>query len=280
MSAGPSIGVVAGAGARDPKLSSPRVTSGAVMRLIAPIVGVIGFLLTWQVIVLVFDIPKYELPKPTDILSHLSSDLDFYVRNARTTLWEAGLAFCLAFVIALVVATVMAHSRFIDNAIQPIAVLIQVTPIIAYAPAIVIWTGTGTRPIVIITSMVCFVPFLLNGVSGLRSVDPNLLELARSVDATRREIFWRLRLPSALPYLFSAARIAVGLALIGAVLGEFFAYVNQGLGAAIKIAQARPNLRMQLWGSIYVLAFIGAVATLLITLLERRALRWHASQRT
>ena len=261
-------------------ISTSRVSSGAVMRLIAPIVGVVGFLLSWQAIVLLFDLPKYELPKPTDILSHISSDLDFYVRNARTTLWEAGLAFGLAFLIALVVATAMAHSRFIDNAIQPIAVLIQVTPIIAYAPAIVIWTGTGTRPIVIITSMVCFVPFLLNGVSGLRSVDPNLLELARSVDATRREIFWRLRLPSALPYLFSAARIAVGLALIGAVLGEFFAYVNQGLGAAIKIAQARPNLRMQLWGSIYVLAFIGAVATLLITLVERRALRWHASQRT
>ena len=123
---------------------------------------------------------------------------------------------------------------------MPLAVLIQVTPIIAYAPAIVVWLGFGLKPILVITSLVCFVPFLVNSVAGLRSVDPNLLELARSVDARKRVVFWRLRLPSALPFLFSAARIAVGLALIGAVLGEFFAGTPAGLGYAVKIAQARP----------------------------------------
>ena len=86
-------------------------------------------------------------------------------------------------------------------------------------------------------------------------------------------------MPSALPYLFSAAKIAVGLALIGSVLGEFFAFVNEGLGVAIKTAQARPNLRMQLWGSIYVLAAIGGVSILAIGLLERVALSWHSSRR-
>jgi NitT/TauT family transport system permease protein len=246
----------------------------------APVVGVVGFLVSWQLVVIVFSIPKFELPKPTDILRHIGGDVSFYVKNARSTLWSAGLGFFFAFVIALIVATLMAHSQFIDRALQPIAVLIQVTPIIAYAPAVVIWTGFGAKPVLVITSLVCFVPFLLNGVSGLRSVDPNLLELAHSVDATRFEIFWRLRLPSSLPYLFSAARIAVGLALIGAVLGEFFSGVSRGLGYAIKVAQARPNLRMQLWGSIYVLAAIGAIATLLIGVVERVALRWHSSQRT
>ena len=113
----------------------------------------------------------------------------------------------------------------------------------------------------------------------MRSVDPNLIELARSVDASRREVFVRLRLPSALPNLFSAARIAVGLALIGAVLGEFFAGSRSGLGYSIKLAQARPTLRMQLWGSIYVLAFIGAAATILISTVERFVLHWHSSQR-
>ena len=96
---------------------------------------------------------------------------------------------------------------------QPVAVLIQVTPIIAYAPAFVIWLGPGLKPILAITTLVCFVPFLFNAVTGLRSVDPATHELLRSVDANGREIFWRLRLPHALPYLFAAARIAVGLAL-------------------------------------------------------------------
>lgn len=262
-------------------IREPRARRGVARfgRLVAPVAGVVGFLVSWQLVVVLWDIPKYQLPTPTDILRHVAGEIDFYVRNARSTLWAAGLGFAIAFVVALVGATFMAHSRFIDRALQPVAVLIQVTPIIAYAPAVVIWTGFGLKPVLVITSLVCFVPFLLNGVAGLRSVDSNLLELARSVDASRREIFWRLRLPSSLPFLFSAARIAIGLALIGAVLGEFFAGVDQGLGYAIKVAQARPNLRMQLWGSIYVLAFLGSAVTLLIGALERHSLRWHSSQR-
>jgi NitT/TauT family transport system permease protein len=125
---------------------------------------------------------------------------------------------------------------------------------------------------------VCFVPFLINGVTGLRSVDSNLLELARSVNASRREVFWKLRFPSALPHLFSAARIAVGLALIGATLGEFFAGVQSGLGYSIKFAQSR-FLTMQLWGSVYVLALIGSIGILLINGLEKLTLHWHSSQR-
>lgn len=247
-------------------------------RLVAPVLGVVGFLTLWQLFVIVFDVPEYQLPRPTAVLRHLDGARGFYLHNARVTIVEAVLAFAIAFVVGVLIATAMAHSRFLDDAIQPLAVIIQVTPIIAYAPAIVIWAGFGLKPIVIITSLVCVVPFILNGVTGLRSVDASLLELAHSVDATRREMFWRLRLPSALPYLFTAAKIAVGLSLIGAVLGEFFAYVNEGLGAVIKVAQARPNLKIQLWGSIYVLAAIGGVAVLLIGLLERITLRWHTSQ--
>ncbi len=254
--------------------------SARLARIAAPIVGVVGFLVIWQLYVVIWDVEKFKLPRPTDILDHLASDPRFYWDNGRTTLWEATLGFAIAFAVALVLAIVMAHSRFLDRAIQPIAVLIQVTPIIAYAPVVVIWLEFGLKPILVVTSLVCFVPFLLNGVRGLRSVDTNLLELAHSVDANWWEVLWRLRLPSSLPYLFAAARISVGLALIGAVLGEFFAGVNAGLGYAIKVAQARPNLKMQLWGSIYVLALMGALAMLLIGALERIALRWHSSERT
>ncbi len=246
---------------------------------LAPVVGVVTFFGLWQAFVVVFDVKKFVLPAPLDIVRHLADDPGFYVRNARSTLWAATAGFALAFVLALAGATVMAHSRFVERAVLPLAVLVQVTPIIAYAPAVVIWLGFGFKPILVLTSLVCFVPFLINGVSGLRSVDPNVLELARSVDASRREILVRLRLPSALPFLFSAARIAVGLALIGAVLGEFFAGVNQGLGYAVKVAQAR-NLTDQLWGSIFVLGLLGSVATLLISALERLTLHWHSSQRT
>jgi NitT/TauT family transport system permease protein len=267
--------LVAGASTR------PRVRrSGQVLRaLVPPVVGVGGFLLLWQLLVTVLDIPQFELPSPSDILRHIGSDPSFYVENARVTMWEAFLGFWLGLAFALVIATVMAHSRFAEQAITPLAVLVQVTPLIAYAPALVIWLGFGLKPILVGTALVCFVPFLFNAVVGFRSIDPAAHELFRSVDASRREVFFRLRVPHALPYLFSAARIAVGLALIGAVLTEFFAGVSSGLGWAIKVAQSR-NLALQLWGSIFVLAFMGAAATILIGALERVVLRWHASQDT
>jgi NitT/TauT family transport system permease protein len=261
-------------------LKSRRSRGTVIRSMLAPTVGVVGFLVLWQFLVWVFDIKQFELPAPYDIVRHLWSDPSFYFENARSTLWEATLGFVLGLATALVGATIMAHNRFIENAVLPLAVLIQVTPIIAYAPAAVIWLGFGLKPILLITSLVCFVPFLFNAVTGFRSIEPAAHELLRSVNASRREVFLRLRVPSALPYLFSAARIAVGLALIGAVLGEFFAGVNRGLGYAVKTAQVRPGLALQLWGSIYVLAFLGAAAITLISVAERMVLRWHSSQTT
>jgi NitT/TauT family transport system permease protein len=259
--------------------TSTKVRVIRLLRLLAPAIGLAVFFLVWQYGVKIFDIKKFVLPRPSDILSSINGDKSFYVRNARTTSWEAFLGFAIDFVLAMIGATLMAHSRFIERAFTPLALLVQVTPIVAYTPAIVAWQGFGLHSIVVVTSLVCFVPFLVNGVSGMRSVDPNLIELARSVDASRREVFVRLRLPSALPNLFSAARIAVGLALIGAVLGEFYAGSTSGLGYAVKVAQNRSQLRGQLWGAIYVLGFIGAMATLLVNFVERLALRWHSSQR-
>jgi NitT/TauT family transport system permease protein len=261
---------------RDPWGSRP--LGRIVMTAAAPVLGLTLFLLGWQAFVKVFDIPQYELPSPSSILGHLFSDPSFYWDNARTTLWEAFLGFTVAFLVAMVIASILAHSRFLERLSTPIVVLAQVTPLIAYVPAIVIWFGFGLKPIVIMTAIVCGVPFLLNAVTGLRSVDPSLLELARSVNANRWEIYVRLRLPSALPNVFVAARVAVGLALLGAVLGEFFAGVSSGLGYAVKVAQNR-NLPLQLWASVYVLAALGAAAIILISAVERLVLHWHASQR-
>lgn len=263
--------------AADAMARSARGPRRGIVAAVAAVVGIATFLGLWELAVWAFAIEQFKLPAPSDILGALADDPGFYVRNARTTIWEAFLGFAMALAVALVVATVMAHSRLVEQAVLPLAVLIQVTPIIAYAPAIVIWLGFGLKPIVLITSLVCVVPFLVNAVTGFRSIDPTTYELLRSVDASRREIFFRLRVPHALPYLFSAARISVGLALIGAVLGEFFAGTTRGLGHSIKRAQSL-NLVLQLWGSIYALALVGALATLLIGAIERIALRWHSSQ--
>ena len=239
---------------------------------VAPAVGVLGFLLLWQLLVRVFDIA--ELPAPWDVLRHLASDPGYYWTNGRRTAWNASLGFLLALLVGVVGGAIMAHSRFIEKAVQPLAVLVQVTPIIAYAPAIVTWLGFGPKSVVSLTSLVCVVPFLMNTAAGLRSVDPTLIELARSVDASTLEVLGRLRIPSALPNLFTAARISVGLALIGAVLGEFFAHVRTGLGRSVFQA-VDLRLPLQLWASVFLLALMGSIATAAIGMLERTVLEWH-----
>lgn len=246
---------------------------------IAPVIGVLVPLLVWQAYVKIADVKQQLLPAPWDVLDHIWSDPGFYVDHARPTLWEALVGFAIGFVVALAGAIVLAHSRWLERAAMPWIILVQVTPLIAYAPAIVVWRGFGFRSVVLIAAICCFVPFLVNGVAGLRSLDPNLLELARSVDASRREVLLHLRLPSALPNLFAGARIAIGMALMGAVLGEFFGGVRSGLGYAIKQAQNNA-LTLQLWGSVFVLAFLGSLAISLLTLVERFVLHWHASQRS
>lgn len=254
------------------------MTAKRLTLVLAPVIGVIGFLAVWELFVVAFDVRPSLLPRPTKILSSINGDKSFYWRHARTTMWEALVGFVIAFVAGLATAALMAHVRIADRAISPLMILLQVTPIIAYAPAIVLWQGPGFGPIVTITAIACYVPFVINATTGFRSVDPTLIELARSVNASRTEVFFRLRVPSALPSVFSAARIAVGLALIGAVLGEWFGVVNQGLGIAVKTAQSR-YLALQLWAAIYVLAMIGMLAIILIGVIERFVLHWHASQR-
>ena len=242
---------------------------------VAPAVGVLGFLLLWQVLVRAFDIA--ELPTPWDVLRHLRSDPGYYWKNGRRTAWDAGLGFLLALLVGVVIGAVMAHSHFAERAVQPLAVLVQVTPIIAYAPAIVIWLRFGLGSVVFLTSLVCVVPFLLNTAAGLRAVDPCVIELARSVDASWFEMLWRVRIPSALPYVFTAARISVGLALVGSVLGEFFGHVRTGLGRSVFQA-VDLRLPLQLWASVFILALMGSIATAAIGMLERTMQPWHLSR--
>ncbi|HRE01347.1 MAG TPA: ABC transporter permease [Ilumatobacteraceae bacterium] len=247
-------------------------------RLLAPVLGVIAFFAAWQAAIEVWNIPKYALSSPLDILRSLRTSPRFYFDQARPTLWAALLAFVLSLLIGTVAASIMASSRFVERAASPLIVLVQVTPILAYAPAVVIWLGYDLAPILFLTVLISTVPFIANGVTGLRSVAPLLLELAHSVDARRWEVFVRLRLMSALPSLFSAARIAVGTVLIGVVIGEWFAGVSSGLGYTIKVASNR-NLPLVMWASVFVLGTLGALTIVLIGLLERIVLHWHASQR-
>jgi len=254
-------------------------TWARVGRFVAPVIGLLVFFGLWELLVRVFDVRTFVLLRPTTILDELFGQPGFYWRNTLVTAREALLGYLVALTVALLWGAVMARSRFLEHASTPVAVLIQVTPIVAYAPSAVLWLGRGLKPIVFITGLICLVPLLFAVTTGLRSADPAALDLMTIVDAPTSQVIRRIRLPYALPYLFSATRTCVGLSLIGAVLAEWYALVDQGLGRRIQEA-IDFNQTRQLWASIYAVALLGGLAILVLNVVERRVLHWHASTRT
>jgi NitT/TauT family transport system permease protein len=252
----------------------------ALSRLIAaPIVGLAAFLGGWELLVRLFNVASFKLPRPSTIVRYIAGHWSPYWYDAWPTIKVSFLGFLVALALAFVVASVCAQSLFVERAVSTVAVLVLVTPLFAYGAAIVLWMGFGTRPIIVMVAIVCFPPLLFNAIGGLRDVDPEALELLRSVHASRWEIYRRLRVPSSVPALISGAKVSAGLAIVGAVIGEPWAFVDRGLGVLIKklygagiVEGATP-----LWGSIFVLGLIGSFAYLAISGIERAALHWHGA---
>ena len=256
----------------------PRRPVRRAVLLLAPFAGLVAFFVGWEVYVQVRDIRPLTLPLPSDVILHVVENPGFYWRNGLVTVQEAFWGFWLAFLAALFVATWMAHSHFVERATMPVIVLMQSTPVAVLVPIFLLWFGFSAWPKILTAMLFAWVPFVANALIGLRSIDVDTHELMRSVNASRWEVYWRLRIPHSLPYLFAAGRICVGLALVGAVIGEFF-NSKEGLGNAARVAQQR-LLVEQLWGSVFVLAFIGVAFVLLLIAVEKRVLRWHSSQAT
>ena len=247
------------------------------LRYVAPVLGLALVFGGWELYVRLTGVSPITLPPPSRIIRHLAAEPTFYLRNGWITLWEAMIGFFIALAVALVVAAAMAHWRFAERATMPVIVLIQSTPVAVLAPVFLLWFGFSPTPKVLVAALFAFVPFVANALTGFRSVDADTLEVMRSVDASSWEVLWRLRLRYATPSLFAAARICVGLALVGAVIGELYGGSTAGLGYQARTAQAR-SLVDQLWGSVLSLALVGIILTLLVMMLERRLLRWHISQ--
>jgi len=243
---------------------------------IIPIALSLGILVVvWELWTLITNVPVYIVPSPHIVLERLLQDIDFFAWHMTITLLEALTGLAIGSMIAIISATFMAHSKFLEKTLFPLALIVKVTPIVAIAPLLVIWFGFGFGPKISIAALITFFPVLVNTLTGLRSVNPNSLEFFRSVNASKKEIFFRLRIPSCLPYLFAAFRIAVPLSVIGAVVGEFFTG-SKGLGSIIFIAHH--NLDMPTaFGSIFILAFISISLNLIISYWEKKLLFWDDS---
>ena len=253
------------------------MSSRRIAHALAPIVGLVAFFGTWEIFVRAKHVKHFTLPAPSQVVSVIFSDLSGYARSSAVTLEEMASGIALAFAIGAVVAALMAHSRFFERAVLPITVLIQVTPIIAIANALVIWLKFGLRPKVVIVALVCVVPFIVNLAAGFRSIAPEALDLFRMHGASRWTIMRKLRIPNAMPALFTSLKVCIGLSLIGAVIAEWFGYATEGLGYQLNVALARSYVN-QSWAPVFILAFIGGILVLVTTALERRVLHWHDTQ--
>lgn len=220
----------------------------------------------------------YLLPPLPEVWSALKDDPGYFLENSWITLREALLGLLIGFVAAFLLAILVSEVPLARRAVMPVAVVLNVTPLVAIAPALVVAFGFGPAPKLILTALICFFPILINASVGLRSVPEPVLQVFRSVHASRWEVLRHLRIPGSLPYVFAALQIVFPLSVIGAVVAELSAAGSSaGLGTTIQVASSMNRLPT-VWAAIFVLALMGSLLLLLVTVVERRVLRWHASR--
>jgi NitT/TauT family transport system permease protein len=242
---------------------------------VPPVLFIIGVVLLWEFWVREREVAEYLVPRPSAVWDALESDPSRYADAARQSLTAALGGLVVASVGAFLLAVLMAHSRLLERALYPPALMLKLMPIVAVYPLFAIWFGFGIGPKVAIAALITFFPMLVNALIGLRSVDPAALDFMRSMHASRWQLLWRLRLPSSLPYVFAALRISVPLSLIGAVVAEFLSG-SSGMGQLILIANGDFDTPA-LFGAIVVLAGLGVALTAIVAAVEHRVLFWHES---
>ena len=253
----------------------------AVMKWVAPLLVGVVVLVVWHALVKAFDIPKYLVPSPALVVDTLISDWGLLYTSLMITLKITFGAFFLAVVLGTVVAFLFVQSRWIEVSFFPYAVLLQVTPIVAIAPLIIIWVKEPTAALLVCATIVALFPIISNTTLGLRSVNPGLINLFRMNKASRWQTLIRLRIPSAAPYFFGGLRISSGLALIGAVVAEFVAGTGgTSAGLAYQILQAGFQLNIpRLFAALGLITVTGVLLFLLMVWLSKLALGgWHESE--
>lgn len=243
-----------------------------------PLLGIFLFLAFWQISVMILDLPSYLLPTPTEILMTGIDRFDLILEHSWVTAYEMLLGYFLAIVVAVPLAIATTASPTFDKFITPILLFFQTVPKIAIAPLFLVWFGVGPLPKVLVAFLISFFPIIIDTAVGLRSVSSEMVDLARSMGASRTQIFTQFRLPTSLPYLFSGLKVAATLAVVGAVVGEFVG-ADKGLGYLLLVTNS--NLQTALmFATIVALTAQGLILFYLIQVLENWLIPWHITVRS
>ena len=251
---------------------SPRLSAVAY-----PVLTLVGALVVWQVAVVAFAIPSYLLPAPGRVFAKMIQAGPLLVGNGLYTLQEILLGFGLSVAVGVPLALAIVSSRVCERTVYPLLVASQVVPKVAIAPLFVVWFGFGMTSKVLIAFLIAVFPVVIDMVVGLRAIELEKLYVARSMGATPWQLFWKVRLPKALPSLFAGLKVSITLAVVGAIVGEFIA-ADRGIGRVLLNANGNMDTEL-LFAGIIVLTVIGMLLFLALDLLERRLLPWHVSRR-
>lgn len=242
-------------------------------------IGVLIFtLIVWEIAVRLFAVRQFILPAPSAMLLELASYPLFFLKNTSYTVMTTLVGFFLAVSLGVMIAVGVVYSRFLERTLYTLLVTLNSVPKVALAPLFVIWLGTDAAPKVAIALLIGIFAIVVDMVLGLRSVDPDAINLARTARASKWQVLCKIRFPSALPSLFAGMKVAISLSLVGAIVGEFVAG-NLGLGHVILLAQGQFDTP-RVFAAILLLGVVGIVLFYAVDFLERWALPWHVSQRS
>lgn len=232
----------------------------------------VSLVLLWELACRLFEIPQFLLPTPSSIVTRMIEKPMLFVIHGWYTLYETFAGFVIAVMVGLVAAAVIVVMPSVRDVLMPILLIAQLVPKVAIAPILLVWFGYGVAPKIVIAFLVAFFPIVVNTANGLMAVERELLDLGRSLEASRWQIFWKFRMPSALPELFSGMKIAITLAVIGAIIGEFVGG-DRGLGYLIIIANQELDTPLA-FAALVVISIGGIVLYAAVELLERILIPW------
>lgn len=245
--------------------------------VLPPLIFSVAFLVAWEAYCRLFDVSEAALPPPSQVAAALRDNRSLLVDNMWITIQEILIGLALAIVVGVSLGVLIRSSRWAERAIYPWLVVSQLVPIPAIAPVFVIWFGFGIEPKLLVVALVSFFPIVVNTVDGLRAADPELIDLLRTLGASRRRIFRVARLPAAMPSIFSGLRIAAAFSVIGAVFGEWVG-ASEGLGYLVLVLNNQTDTAA-VFAVVTLLALIGIGLFGLITLAERLLLPWYHAPR-
>jgi putative hydroxymethylpyrimidine transport system permease protein len=242
-------------------------------RVWPPLLFLVAAVGVWELVVSAARVPDYLFPAPSAVASSFGSDAGLLGRATLVTLREILLGYLLALAVALTIAVLLHFSGALRRALLPILVLSQTVPTVLLAPILAILLGYGIEPKLVVVTIVCFFPIVVNAIDGLRSADPELVRMMRTLRGGRLAIFRRVELPGALPAIFSGARVAATYAAVGAVFGE---WAGSSAGLGFVILQAQPALETaRIFAAVLALSALALALYALVTLAERLLIPWQ-----